>query len=90
MLPDPPARLQRAADKGKSTVQAGIGVEWPPRQPPARGVPQYSTLLGIEYQFLLKDKHISHGMLVVYHGHTFRVQGLEDPFATYTVTAGAH
>ena len=86
VLPDPPARLQPAEDEGR----AGSNVEWPPRQPPALGLPRHSAFMGVEFQFLLKDKRVSPGMLVLYHGHTLKVQGVEEPFGTYSLTAGAH
>ena len=89
-LPDPPARLRQAVDEGCGRGIAGSDVEWLPRQPPALGVPKHSAFMGIEFQFLLKDKHVSPGMLVLYHGHTLKVQGLEEPFVTYSLTAGAH
>lgn len=90
VLPDPPAMLRQVADETKTIADEHNDAAWSPRHPPPLGVPKYATFLGIEYQFLLKDKNVSQGMLALHHGHTFRVQGVEEPVVTFTLSAGVH
>lgn len=89
-LPDPPARLRRAADEGRAFSRDDEDAAWAQRRPSRLRLPKYSTFLGIECKFLLKDKQVSQGMLAIYHGHTLRIQGVDEACVTYSLSAGVH
>jgi hypothetical protein len=86
-LPDPPVQLLRAADPARDFQPARNDLAWQ-SDPACKTVPKYSVFLGLEFDFLLRDRDISKGMLALFHGHTFKVQGVEEPVMTYTVAAG--
>lgn len=89
-LPDPPASLRRAVNPQEGTGEDGNGAPWATKHTPPLGLPKYPAFLDKQYSFLFKEKHISRGMLALFCGATFRVHGVADPFATYTIAAGAH